>query len=71
MSNASSMRRRPALLAPLAEGFAQAVGWPLKSVLMTMAVGFSTMILPYQVPPMLVGMHAAGMRLRTVNVCAY
>lgn len=57
---------QPALLAPLAEGFAQAVGWPLKSVLMTMAVGFSTMILPYQVPPMLVGMHAAGMPLRTL-----
>jgi hypothetical protein len=33
---------------------------------MTMAVGFSTMILPYQVPPMLVGMHVAGLRLRTV-----
>lgn len=57
---------QPALLVPLAEGFAQAVGWPLKSVLMTMAVGFSTMILPYQVPPMLVGMHAAGMPLRTL-----
>lgn len=57
---------QPALLAPLAEGFAQAVGWPLKSVLMTMAVGFSTMILPYQVPPVLVGMHAAGMPLRTL-----
>ena len=57
---------QPALLAPLAEGFAQAVGWPLKSVLMTMAVGFSTMILPYQVPPMLVGMHVAGLRLRTM-----
>lgn len=55
-----------ALLAPLAEGFAQAVGWPLKSVLMTTAVGFSTMILPYQVPPMLVGMRVAGLRLRTV-----
>jgi len=55
-----------ALLAPLAEGFSQAVGWPLKSVLMTMAVGFSTMILPYQVPPMMVGMHVAGLRLRTV-----
>jgi hypothetical protein len=24
------------------------------------------MILPYQVPPMLVGMHVAGLRLRTV-----
>lgn len=57
---------QPALLAPLAEGFAQAVGWPLKSVLMTMAVGFSTMILPYQVPPMLVGMSVAGLRLRTL-----
>jgi anion transporter len=57
---------QPALLAPLAEGFAQSMDWPLKSVLMTMAVGFSTMILPYQVPPVLVGLHAAGIPLRTL-----
>lgn len=56
---------QPALLAPLAESFAAAAGWPLKAALMTMAVGFSTMILPYQVPPVLLGVQLANLRLRT------
>ncbi len=56
---------QPAVLAPLAEHFAQVTGWPLKATLMTMAVGFSTMILPYQVPPVVVGMQVAGISLAT------
>jgi len=56
---------QPALLAPLAEAFAQAAGWPIKAALMTMAVGFSTLILPYQVPPVLLGVQLANLRLRT------
>ena len=42
---------QPAVLAPLAQPFAEATGWPLKTALFTLAVGFSTMVLPYQVPP--------------------
>ena len=57
---------QPAVLAPLAEHFAQVTGWPLKATLMTMAVGFSTMILPYQVPPVVVGMQVAGLSLATM-----
>lgn len=57
---------QPAVLAPLAQSFAEATGWPLKTALYTLAVGFSTMILPHQVPPMVVGMHAT--RLRMVSV---
>lgn len=56
---------QPALLAPLADTFAQATGWPLKTALMTMAVGFSTLILPYQVPPVLVGVQVANLSLAT------
>lgn len=56
---------QPALLAPLAEAFAQAAGWPIKAALMTMAVGYSTLILPYQVPPVLLGLQLANLRLRT------
>ena len=51
---------QPALLAPLAAHVAEAAGWPIKAALMTLAVGFSTMILPHQVPPMVVGMHVAS-----------
>jgi len=57
---------QPAVLAPLAEHFAQVTGWPLKATLMTMAVGFSSMILPYQVPPAVVGMQLAGLSLATM-----
>jgi anion transporter len=56
---------QPALLAPLAGQFADATGWPIKATLMTIAVGFTTIILPYQVPPVVVGLHAAGLSLRT------
>jgi anion transporter len=58
---------QPALLAPLAAHFAEATGWPLKAVLMTMAVGYSTMLLPHVVPPAVVGFHVAGIRFRSVT----
>lgn len=57
---------QPALMAPLAGHFAEAAGWPLKAALMTMALGFTTLILPFQVPPVMVGVQVAGLRLRTV-----
>lgn len=57
---------QPALLAPLASHFAEATGWPLKAALMTIVLGFTTAIFPYQVPPMLVGVQVAGLRLRRV-----
>jgi hypothetical protein len=36
----------------------------MKTVLMTFAIGFSTVLLPYQVPPVVVGMYAAGVSTR-------
>jgi anion transporter len=57
---------QPALLAPLAGYFAEATGWPLQAALMTIALGFTTLILPFQVPPVMVGVAVAGLRLRTV-----
>jgi anion transporter len=54
---------QPAVLAPLAESFAQATGWPLKTALMVFAVGFSTFLLPYQVPPAMVGIQVAALRV--------
>ncbi|OGA54790.1 MAG: hypothetical protein A3G24_22165 [Betaproteobacteria bacterium RIFCSPLOWO2_12_FULL_62_13] len=53
---------QPAVLAPLAEQFAQVAGWPLKAALMTMAIGFTTLLLPYQVPPVVVGLQVGGVR---------
>ena len=55
---------QPALLAPLAGAFAEATGWSIKAALMTSAVGFSTLLLPYQAPPVVVGMQQCGLRVR-------
>lgn len=57
---------QPALFAPLAESIVAATGWPLEAALMTSAVGFSTLILPYQAPPVMVGMAMAGLSLRAM-----
>jgi di/tricarboxylate transporter len=57
---------QPAVLAPLAETFAQATGWPLKSVLMVIGIGFTTFLLPYQVPPAMVGLQVGALRVKTM-----
>lgn len=57
---------QPALLAPLAAHVAEAAGWPIKAALMTLAIGFSTLILPHQVPPVVVAMHVAQIPYRVV-----
>jgi anion transporter len=55
---------QPALLSPLAGHFAEATGWPIQAALMTSAVGFSTLLLPYQAPPVVVGMQLAHLKVR-------
>ena len=57
---------QPAVLAPLAEYFAQATGWPLKSALMVIAMGFSTFFFPYQVPPAMVGLQVGALKVRAM-----
>lgn len=56
---------QPALLAPLAGQMAEATGWRIEATLMIAVVGFSTMILPYQAPPVMVGVQVAGIPLRS------
>jgi di/tricarboxylate transporter len=56
---------QPALLTPLAGHLAEVVGWPLKAVLMTIVLGFTTVVLPFQTPPAVVGMAIAGLKMRT------
>ena len=50
----------PAVLTPLAEELSQATGFSLEAVLMTQVIGFSTVIFPYQVGPLIVAMGLAG-----------
>lgn len=46
-----------AVLTPLSGKIAAATGFPLVTVLMTQVIGFSNIILPYHVPPVVVGLH--------------
>jgi di/tricarboxylate transporter len=54
----------PAVAVPLAQDFATASGIPLYTVLMLQVVVFSTVFLPYQSPPMMIGMQLGGASLR-------
>ncbi len=53
----------PAVLTPLADEMAAAAGLPLETVLMTQVLGFSTLVLPYQSPPLMVALQIGGERL--------
>ena len=52
----STMPAVPAVLAPLAGDLSEASGFPLFQVMNLIVVGFSTVIMPYQVPPFVIGM---------------
>lgn len=50
----------PAVLTPLAPELAQTTGFSTSAVLMTQVIGFSTIMFPYQVGPLIVAMGLAG-----------
>lgn len=53
----------PTVLTPMAPELAAASGFSLKAVLMTQVIGFSTVIFPYQIGPLLVAMQLSGEKL--------
>lgn len=61
---ASTAPSVPAIVGPLADELATMTGFPLKTVLMTQVIAYSTVILPYQVPPLIVAMHLGGVSMR-------
>jgi len=54
----------PAVVGPLANEISNLTGIPLKTVLMSQIVSYSTVILPYQVPPLIVAMQLGGIALK-------
>ena len=54
----------PASLTGLAPEVASLSGWSVDAVVMTQVIGFSTVVLPYQIPPLIVGMAISGVRMR-------
>jgi di/tricarboxylate transporter len=59
---ASTLPGVPAVLTPLAGDLAEATGLSIQSVLMLQVPAFSTPLLPYQAPPLIVAMQIAHMR---------
>lgn len=50
----------PGILTPLAEGMAQASGWPVESILMMQVPGWIFFALPYMAPPMVLTLALGG-----------
>ena len=57
----------PAVITPLAADMAAAADMPLFSVLMTQVVGYSTIIFPYQVPPLIVACQLGGVSVKAAT----
>jgi di/tricarboxylate transporter len=56
----------PAIMTPFSSEIAEVTGLSIKSILMMQVLGFSTMLLPYQAPPLVVAMHLSGERIRRI-----
>lgn len=54
----------PAVMGPLSADIAQKTGFPLFTVLMSQVIGYSNILLPYQVPPVVLGMQLGGVSTR-------
>ncbi len=60
----------PAVFTPLTDSLARATGLKTESLLMMQAVGFATVLLPYQGPPIVVGLQLAGEKLSSAaKIC--
>ncbi len=60
---ASTMPGVPAIMTPIAGDLAAASGLPLETILMVPVLGFSTVLLPFQVPPLIVGLRLGGVSM--------
>ena len=66
----STMPGVPAILGPLAGDLAVTTGLPLRDVLMTQVIGFSTIFLPYQVGPLMIALQLGGVPLAVgIRLC--
>ncbi len=67
ISHLTTAPAAPIVLAPLAGPIAEASGWPVLTVAMAQVIGFSTPILPYQAPPLIVAMALAHIPVKSLT----
>ncbi|MCI5146088.1 MAG: SLC13 family permease, partial [Candidatus Electrothrix sp. AR3] len=60
---ATTLPAVPAVLTPLSDSLAQASGLPVKTLIMMQVIGFSTILFPYQAPPIVIGMQLSGEKI--------
>lgn len=58
----------PAVLTPLSSELAVAAGFSTTTVLVTQVIGFSTIVLPYQAPPLILAMQSGQLPRRELTV---
>ncbi|AGM40808.1 sodium/sulfate symporter [Spiribacter salinus M19-40] len=56
----------PAIGVPLGETLAESTGWSIESVMIVLAASYSTYLLPYQAPPILIGAQLGGIPWRSL-----
>lgn len=61
---ASTAPSVPAIVGPLSGQLSELSGFPVHAVLMTQVIGYTSVILPYQVPPLIVGLHLGGVGVK-------
>lgn len=64
---ATNLASIPVILTPLADSLADYTGLSMKMVLMTQVVAFSTPLLPYQVPPLIVAKEVGNLSLSVIT----
>lgn len=59
----------PAVMTPLADLLSGATGLARETVIMSQVIAFSTVILPYQAPPLVLAIHLGGLRAMDMVRC--